>query len=107
MPCKCEARFAARDLACFHQSKSPAFPGVNIGESYCFESTVGLVVERKRFKGELDGFRWYCDECHQKLYEEFLPLTDIVKRLPPIFEGFWENDNARSCKSCSAYLEKP
>ena len=72
-----------------------------------FESTVGLVVERKRFKGELDGFRWYCDKCHQKLYEEFLPLTDIVKQLPPIFEGFWENDNARSCKSCSAYLEKP
>ena len=65
------------------------------------------LVERKRFKGELDGFRWYCDECHQKLYEEFLPLTDIVKQLPPIFDGFWANDNARSCESCSAYLEKP
>ena len=72
-----------------------------------FENTIGLVVEYKRDEGDLDGFQWYCDECHQKLYEEFLPLTDIVKQLPPLFEGFWENDNARSCKSCSAYLEKP
>ena len=29
-----------------------------------FDNTVGLVVERKRGKGELDAFRWYCDECN-------------------------------------------
>ena len=72
-----------------------------------FENTVGLVVERKRRKGELDAFRWYCDECNSLLYEEHLQLKDIVKQLPPIFEGFWNNDDARSCKSCSTYLEKP
>ena len=64
-----------------------------------FENTVGLVVERKRRKGELDAFRWYCDECNSLLYEEHLQLKDIVKQLPPIFERFWANDNARSCKS--------
>ena len=72
-----------------------------------FENTVGLVVERKRRKGELDAFQWYCDECNELLYEEYFQLTDIVKQLPPIFEGFWNNNTARSCKSCSAYLEKP
>ena len=72
-----------------------------------FANTVGLVVERKRFKGELDGFRWYCDECHTLLYEDFFQLRDIVKQLPPIFDGFWANEEARTCKSCSAYLEKP
>ena len=72
-----------------------------------FENTVGLVVERKRQEGELDAFQWYCDECNALLYEEYLQLKDIVKQLPPIFEGFWNNDAARSCKSCSAYLEKP
>ena len=72
-----------------------------------FENTVGLVVERKRRKGELDAFRWYCDECNSLLYEEYLQLKDIVKQLPLIFEGFWKNDDARSCKSCSTYLEKP
>ena len=72
-----------------------------------FENTVGLVIERKRRKGELDGFQWYCDECHTLLYEHFFPLTNIVTQLPPIFDGFWKDDDARTCKCCSAYLEKP
>ena len=72
-----------------------------------FENTVGLVVERKRRQGELDAFQWYCDECNKLLYEEYFQLTDIVKQLPPIFEGFWNNDDIRTCKSCFTYLEKP
>ena len=72
-----------------------------------FENTVGLVVERKRREDELDAFQWYCDECHDLLYEIFLPLTNIVTQLPPIFESFWNNDDARTCKNCNAYLEKP
>ena len=69
--------------------------------------TVGLVIERKRRSGELDGFQWYCDNCHSLLYEKYLPLTDIVKQLPPLFNGFWGNENARTCNSCNTYLEKP
>jgi 3-hydroxyanthranilate 3,4-dioxygenase len=65
------------------------------------------VIERKRRSGELDGFQWYCDNCHSLLYEKYLPLTDIVKQLPPIFNGFWNNEDARTCNSCNAYLEKP
>ena len=72
-----------------------------------FENTVGLVVERKRREGELDVFQWYCDECQNLLYEKYLPLTNIVTQLPPIFEGFWNDDNARTCNNCNAYLEKP
>tara|TARA_B100001971_G_C18136172_1_gene507719 strand:+ start:603 stop:1103 length:501 start_codon:yes stop_codon:yes gene_type:complete len=72
-----------------------------------FENTVGLVVERKRREGELDGFQWYCDECSSLLYEKYFVLTDIVKQLPPIFDGFWQEDKVRICKQCNAYLEKP
>ena len=72
-----------------------------------FENTVGLVIERKRRKGELDAFQWYCDACHTLLYEYFFHLTNIVTQLPPIFDGFWKDDDARTCKCCSAYLEKP
>ena len=72
-----------------------------------FENTVGLVIERKRRKGELDAFQWYCDKCHTLLYEYFFPLTNIVTQLPPIFDGFWKDDDARTCQCCSAYLEKP
>ena len=72
-----------------------------------FENTVGLVVERKRRESELDAFQWYCDECNTLLYEKLLPLTNIVTQLPPIFDGFWNDNNARTCKSYSSYLEKP
>jgi len=42
-------------------------------------NTVGLVIERKRRPGELDGFMWFCENCGEKLYEEYFQLTDIVK----------------------------
>lgn len=65
-----------------------------------FENTVGLVIERKRHEGELDGFAWYCDECHSKIHEEFLPLKSIVDDLPPLFARFWESEEARRCDNC-------
>lgn len=72
-----------------------------------FENTVGLVIERKRHINELDGFQWYCDECNTMLYDKYFPLKNIVKQLPPLFEEFWSNDKARTCKKCNGYLQKP
>ena len=100
------------------ENKKPKDININEGEIFLlppkvphspqrFENTVGLVIERKRRKDELDAFQWYCDACHTLLYEYFFPLTNIVTQLPPIFDGFWNDDDARTCKFCSAYLEKP
>jgi len=72
-----------------------------------FENTVGLVIERKRQQGELDGFAWYCDKCHAKLHDEYLPLGSIVKDLPPLFDRFWANEVARTCKSCGHVMPLP
>jgi 3-hydroxyanthranilate 3,4-dioxygenase len=66
--------------------------------------TVGLVVERQRRPDELDGFLWYCEACDNKLYEEFLPVTDIVTDLPPIFERFWSDPAKRTCSRCGTVL---
>ena len=54
-----------------------------------------------------DFFQWYCDSCNFLLYEVELQLKDIVKQLPPLFEGFWKNDDARTCNQCNSYLIKP
>ena len=72
-----------------------------------FENTVGLVIERKRTDNELDGFQWYCDECHNLLFETFFHLKNIETQLPVIFEKFWSDDNHRTCDNCGEYLEKP
>jgi 3-hydroxyanthranilate 3,4-dioxygenase len=71
-----------------------------------FENTVGLVIERKRAIVDLDGFVWYCDECHKKIHEAYLPLKSIVDDLPPIFDGFWQNEAARTCQSCGHVMQK-
>lgn len=70
------------------------------------EDSVGLVVERKRAEDELDGFLWFCDQCDEKVYEEYLPLINIEKDLPKVFSSFWESVEKRTCKACGHVMEK-
>lgn len=69
-----------------------------------FENTVGLVVERKRLAEELDGFMWYCDNCDNLLYEEYLYVADIVGQLPPIFDRFYKSEENRTCDKCGTVM---
>ena len=70
-------------------------------------NTVGLVVERKRETEELDGFMWFCEKCGEKLYEEFVVLTNIVTQLPPIFDRFYNTPEHCTCKKCGTKMERP
>jgi 3-hydroxyanthranilate 3,4-dioxygenase len=69
-----------------------------------YEDTVGLVVERKRLKHELDGFLWFCEKCNNKLYEAYIYITDIVGQLPPVFEEFYGSEENRTCKKCGEIM---
>lgn len=69
--------------------------------------TVGLVVERKRKAGELDGFMWFCEKCHAKMYEEFMPLSDIVAQLPQVFDRYYGNLANCTCKNCGSVMARP
>ena len=70
-------------------------------------NTVGLVVERKRLEGELDGFQWYCENCGNLLYEEYFPLENIVTQLPPIMERFFQSEDYRTCSNCGNVMAPP
>jgi 3-hydroxyanthranilate 3,4-dioxygenase len=70
-----------------------------------YSNTVGLVVEYKRISGVFDTFQWYCDSCHNLLYEVKVELEDIVFQLPVVFESYWENISARTCESCGEIQE--
>ena len=70
-------------------------------------NTVGLVIERKRVEGETDGFLWYCEKCGNKLYDEYVQLTNIVTQLPPIFDRFYGNAENCTCKKCGTKMERP
>lgn len=70
-------------------------------------NTIGLVIEKKRDASEVDGFMWFCENCGEKLYEQFMNVSDIVKQLPPVMEGFYADEHKRTCKQCGTIMEPP
>lgn len=69
--------------------------------------TVGLVIERKRRPGERDGLLWFCEECGNKLYEEYFEMTNIVTQMQPIFEKFYDSKELRTCQECKTVMASP
>jgi 3-hydroxyanthranilate 3,4-dioxygenase len=69
-------------------------------------NTVGIVIEKVREQEE-DGFLWYCENCGNKLYEQYLQVTDIVKQLPPVMEGFYSDEHKRTCSKCNSVMATP
>lgn len=72
-------------------------------------NTVGLVIEKVREdeEDEKDAFMWFCENCGNKLYEEFVFVKDIVKQLPPIMERFNSNTALHTCKKCGWKMNIP
>ncbi len=70
-------------------------------------NTVGLVIERKRRMGELDGLLWFCENCNAKLYEEYFVLTDIINQFQGVFKKFYGDEDLRTCQNCGAVMEPP
>jgi 3-hydroxyanthranilate 3,4-dioxygenase len=62
--------------------------------------SVGLVVERLRKSGELDGFEWFCENCNALLHRAEVGLKDIYKDLPPLFDAYYDDETAQLCKQC-------
>ncbi|NNE66207.1 MAG: 3-hydroxyanthranilate 3,4-dioxygenase [Pyrinomonadaceae bacterium] len=71
------------------------------------ENTVGLVIERQRRDDEKDGLMWFCENCNEKLYEEYFTLTDITTQFQGVFERFYGDESLRTCDHCSAVMEPP
>ncbi len=70
-------------------------------------NTVGLVIERTRKPDEAEGLLWFCEQCHHKLYEEFLHIGDIESQLQPLFERFYSSADHRTCKQCGTIMPIP
>ena len=69
--------------------------------------TVGLVIERKRRPGEMDGFRWYCENCQHLLYEARMPVSDIEGQLKELLTRFFDDLSMCTCPSCGTVMHKP
>ncbi len=72
-----------------------------------FSNTIGLVMERKRRPGEMDGLMWFCEKCNHLLFEEKFELTDIANQFQGVFSKFYGSDDLRTCKVCNHKMEPP
>ena len=72
-----------------------------------YKNTIGLVMERRRREGEMDGLLWFCEKCNHKLYEEKFVLNDIASQFQGVFEKFYLSEDLRTCKACSHKMEPP
>ena len=69
--------------------------------------SVGLVMELYRKGDQKDGLMWYCENCNNKLHEEYFELTDIVKQFPHVMKNFYESEYLRTCDKCGHLMESP
>ncbi|TAE00575.1 MAG: 3-hydroxyanthranilate 3,4-dioxygenase [Bacteroidetes bacterium] len=70
-------------------------------------NTIGLVMERHRNLGETDGCVWFCENCGEKLYEEYFALTDIVVQLAGVMNNFYNSIENCTCKKCGTVMQRP
>ena len=67
-----------------------------------------LVMERKRLKGEIDRFHWFCPNCDTFLHEETFIVKDY--RLDPVslaYKNFFESEEFRTCANCGKIMPSP
>jgi 3-hydroxyanthranilate 3,4-dioxygenase len=62
--------------------------------------SIGIVIERIREEGTEEEFCWFCPKCAQRLHTVRLQVRDIVADLPPVFEAFYSDQDARTCDNC-------
>ena len=81
--------------------------GLRPADDASLADTVGLVIERKRGSDEKDGFMWFCENCNEKLYEEYFHLRNIETELKPVFDRFYADESLRTCGACGNILKPP
>ena len=70
-------------------------------------NTIGLVIEKVRRPEDKDGLQWYCENCSNKLYEEYFPLTNIMTQFQEVFARFYGSEENRTCNKCGTVMEAP
>lgn len=65
------------------------------------KGSLGLVIERARPQGLIDGFEWYCAACGECVHRAECQLLSIVEDLPKLFSRFYSSgEETRTCPEC-------
>ena len=103
MVLRVEERRALRDVR-IREGELLLLPGRVPHSPQRFAGTLGLVVERTRREGEVDGLRWYVGADGSGgggagatvLYEETFACTDLATQLAPVIARFGASEEKRT-----------
>jgi 3-hydroxyanthranilate 3,4-dioxygenase len=70
-------------------------------------NSIGLVIERKRLPHEQDALMWFCENCNEKLYEQYFHLQNIETQFADIFATFYSSKTLRTCNNCGVLHALP
>jgi 3-hydroxyanthranilate 3,4-dioxygenase len=65
-----------------------------------YDDTVGVVVDM-RHPTKKDGLLWFCPQCNNLLYEEYLKVNDIENDFLPVYERFYGSKELLTCNHCN------
>jgi len=74
------------------------------------KGSLGLVVERRRYEGEVDGLRWFTDfeKCDRVLYEKYFQCFDLGRDLVPVVKEYMSSqEKATMTPSSDSVPETP
>jgi 3-hydroxyanthranilate 3,4-dioxygenase len=72
------------------------------------ENSWFIVFERKRRAGEQDQFRWFCNNCGEKVYETSVEVGDYrADPVGQVYRKFSSDEKLRTCKSCDTVVPVP
>jgi 3-hydroxyanthranilate 3,4-dioxygenase len=69
------------------------------------DKSIGLVVELKRTPEDKDGLMWFCDNCNNKLHENYFDLKNVEKDFLPRFKEYYSTEKFRTCSKCGEVME--
>jgi 3-hydroxyanthranilate 3,4-dioxygenase len=62
--------------------------------------SIGMVIERVRPPGVLDGFEWYCPACNGLVFRNEVQVRSLVRDPPPVYDAFYRDTKLRVCPHC-------
>jgi 3-hydroxyanthranilate 3,4-dioxygenase len=67
-----------------------------------------IVFERKRRPGEIDHFKWFCNQCGEKVYEASTEVGDYrADPVGQVYQKFSSDEKLRTCKNCGTVVPAP
>jgi len=67
-----------------------------------------IVFERKRSPGEIDQFKWFCNNCGEKVYETSVEVGDYrADPVGQVYQKFSGDEKLRTCKKCGDIIPAP